>query len=144
MAAELLRARAKKEGDDLIVESAGTWGVDGQGAQPFARLVMQGRGLSLDSHIARTVSRESLQNADLVLVMTRSHKDALSAEFPEARSKLHLISELVGLEYDIADPYGGPRDAYETCATDLERLIERGYPHVKQWLTHAPRRLTNV
>lgn len=143
MAAAFLRARAEKSGDALRIESAGTWGVDGQGASPLAQQVMQQRGLSMDGHVARTITREMLDAADVILVMTRSHRDALAAEFPASRSKTYLASQLVGLDYDIADPYGGPREAYETCAFDLASLFERGYPRLQAWLA-APERLPNV
>lgn len=144
MAAALFRARAKQVGDEVRVESAGTWGVDGQPASPYAGEVLAKRGLSLDGHIARTVTREMLEQADLVIVMTRSHRDALNAEFPFARSKIRLMSELGGIEYDIADPYGSPREAYEMCARDLEQLLERGYTNLMNQLAHSRPTTANV
>ena len=137
MAAALFQAQAQRAGDSYRVESAGTWGVDGEPASPFAAEVMAQRGLSLDAHIARTVTGEMLQKADLVIVMTRSHRDALAAEFPFARPKIRLMSQLSGIEYDIADPYGKPRSAYELCANDLEQLLDRGYPQLVNWLAPA-------
>jgi protein-tyrosine phosphatase len=112
----------------------------GHGASTFAETVMRERGLSLEGHVARTVSRELLQHADLVIVMTRSHRDALSAEFPQARERIHLISELIGLEYDVSDPYRKPLNAYQVCAADLEQLIEQGYSRVGIWLEGTPHR----
>ncbi len=144
MAAALLRAYAEQRGDALRVESAGTWGVEGEPASPLAQEVIAGRGLTLDGHVARTVTLELLLEADLIVVMTRSHRDALAAEFPEIRPKLHLMSELGGMQYDIADPYGRPLSAYETCATDLEQLIQRGYEQLQQWLSNSLQRLVNV
>ncbi|MCC7163165.1 MAG: low molecular weight protein arginine phosphatase [Anaerolineae bacterium] len=134
MAAALFQAHAARAGDTFQVESAGTWGVDGEPAALHAIEVMQARGLSLAGHIARTVTREILERADLVLVMTRSHRDALAAEFPAARSRIRLMSQLNGIEYDIADPYGKPRSAYEMCANDLDHLFDRGYTEILRWL----------
>jgi protein-tyrosine phosphatase len=144
MAAALLRSRAKRAGDDILVESAGTWGVDGEPAAPFSRQVMANRDIPLDDHIARTVTRDMLERADLILVMTRSHRDALIAEFPFARSKIQLMSKLNGIEYDIADPYGKPLDAYILCANDLEQLIDRGYPQIQAWLALTPSSVPNA
>jgi protein arginine phosphatase len=144
MAAALFIARAKQAGDTVRVESAGTWGVDGQPASPHSQAVMAERGISLDGHIARTVTREMLQEANLILVMTRSHRDALAAEFPFARPKIRLISQVNGIEYDIADPYGKPRAAYEMCADDLEQLIDRGYAQISQWLAISSSTTANV
>ena len=141
MAAELFRAHAAKMGDaeKYRVESAGTWGMNGQAASANAQIVMQQRGLSLSNHVARTVDREMVEQADLILVMTRSHRDALGAEFPANRKKFHLMSELLGVEYDISDPYGKPMDAYEICATDLSEMIDRGYARIPIWLEASPR-----
>jgi protein-tyrosine phosphatase len=138
MAAALFRARAERAGDTVRVESAGTWGVDGEGASPLAQDVMASRGIPLDSHIAQTVNREMLERADLIIVMTRNHRDALLAEFPFARPKIQMMSKLNGMEYDIADPYGKPRDAYVLCANDLEQLIDNGYPQILKWLASSP------
>lgn len=137
MAAEFFRKRAKEKGDAVHVESAGTWGVDGQPASLLAREVLAERGLNLDGHVARTVTREMLEKADLALVMTRSHRDALVAEFPFARRKIRLLSEVRGMEYDITDPYGKAREDYELCANDLQELIERGYAQILEWLAQS-------
>ena len=134
MAAALFQEHARRAGDSFQVESAGTWGVDGEPAAVYSTEVMAERGLSLDTHIARTVTREMLDRADLVIVMTRSHRDALAAEFQKARPKIHLMSQLNGIEYDIADPYGKPRSAYEMCANDLDQLLDQGYSRILEWL----------
>jgi protein arginine phosphatase len=140
MAAALFTAEAEKFGEssEFSVSSAGTWALEGEPASSNAQLIMQRRGLSLDKHAGRTVTAEMLKDADLIFVMTRHHQDSLCAEFPGVRSKIHLMSELAGQQFDISDPYGSTLDDYETCATELSQLIERGYPSVGQWLARAP------
>lgn len=140
MAATLFEAQAEKmgEGDVYEVQSAGTWGLDGQQAAEYARAAMAKRGLSLENHRARTVTREMLDEASVVLVMTEDHFHALTAEFPDARKKIHQISEFSDRQYDIVDPYGGPPEEYELCATELAQLIERGYPRIASWVAAAP------
>ncbi len=142
MAAVLFAARASQVGDgDLYaVSSAGTWGLEGEPASSHAETAMQRRGLSLEGHRARNITREMMEEASLVLVMTRYHQDSLSAEFPNERPKIHLMSELVGQQYDIGDPYRGKLDEYEVCAAELANLLERGYSRIAQWLALAPLR----
>lgn len=146
MAEALFRARAEQAGesDRWRIESAGTWGMDGQAASPLTHTVMAQRKLSLEKHIARTVTAELLQEADIVVVMTRSHRDAISAEFPSARPKIRLLSKWNDLEYDIADPYGKTIDAYESCADTIEQLIARGYAQAARWATLSPARIENA
>ncbi len=136
MAAELFKAQVTKQGDEAIytTASAGTWALDHQPATEFAQAVMRQRGLSLDSHLGRTINRELVQEAALIVVMTHDHYDSVTAEFPEARGKIRLMSELAGLHYDISDPYGSELYDYEMCATELAHLIELGYPRIAEWL----------
>ncbi len=140
MAAALFNGQATRAGDGERVEasSAGTWALDAEPASSHAQVVMQRRGLDLSTHRGRTITAELLEEADLILTMTRNHQDSIGAEFPGTRSKLHLMSELVGQQYDISDPYGGTVDEYEACAAELARLIERGYPLFAEWLALTP------
>lgn len=146
MAAALFRAHAAAGGelDKWRIESVGTWCTDGQPASSLAQLVMAERGIPLATHLSRSVDADILNRANVVLVMTRSHRDALCAEFPMARGKTHLISELDGLEFDIADPYGKPLSAYEACADSLEQLITRGYAKIASWAAPASTQIENV
>lgn len=136
MAAVLFEARARRVGDDkhYAVSSAGTWSLEGEPASSHAVTVMQRRGLSLQGHRARTITPEMMREASLVVVMTRYHQDSLSAEFPHSRPKIHLMSELVGQQYDIGDPYGGTLEEYEICAAGLSALVEQGYAQIAEWL----------
>lgn len=140
MAAALFRAQTIKYGEQeqFRVESAGTWGVDGQPATSDAETVMRQRNLTLAGHVARTVTEQLIRDADVIVVMTHSHRDGLTAEFPFSRGKIHLLTELKGLAYDIADPIGKPLNDYELCAANLQQLIEGGYPRFRQWLTSTP------
>ena len=136
MAATLFNARARRTGEDsqFVARSAGTWGLDNQAASGHAITAMAERGLDLSSHRAHTIAREDLAQADVVIVMTRSHRDALSAEFPEYRTKIHLMSELRGRIFDISDPYGSTLPDYQNCAQELNDLIETGYDKIKAWV----------
>ncbi len=140
MAAALFNARASRLGElgDYAAASAGTWALEEQGASGHVLTVMAERGLDLSRHRARTVTRGMLAEADVVIVMTRNHREALAAEFPGFRRKIHLMSELAGKQYDIADPYGSKLSDYATCAGELERLIDNGYERIKSWITPKP------
>ena len=136
MAQGLLNAKIRRAGDEgkLIARSAGTWAMENQPASGHAITVMAERGVDISEHRGRTVTREELAAADAVIVMTQSHRDALSAEFPESRPKLHLMSELKSRKFDIEDPYGGVLAAYQQTAQELQDLIETGYQTIVTWL----------
>ncbi len=92
------QARQQDERDLWIVESAGTWAVDGQCATGYAQSMMAQRELNIGKHRARTITPADVENADIVIVMTQNHREALAAEFPQERHKLHLLGELDGKE----------------------------------------------
>ncbi len=138
MAEVLFNARAQRAGesDQYIAQSAGTWALDAQPASTFAVTVMGRRKLDLSCHQGRTITSAMLDAADVVIVMTKSHAEALGSEFPTYRKKIHLMSELQSASFDIGDPIGGTLDEYESCAQELEKLIEVGYAKIKAWISN--------
>lgn len=132
MAAALLQARltCDEARRDWQVGSAGVWTVDGRPASAYAVEEMAQRGIDLRTHRSRNITRELMAGADLVLAMTRGHAEALGAAFPEHAHKVYLLSEMVGQEYDIYDPYGGTRLEYTYTARELDQLIEAGYERI--------------
>jgi protein-tyrosine-phosphatase len=132
MAEALLQTRLARDEarQEWQVGSAGVWAADGRPASAHAVQEMAQRGIDLRAHRSRSVTCEMMTGADLVLVMTRHHVEALRADFPEHARKVHLLSEMVGRVYDVHDPYGGTRVEYTYVAQELERLIEVGYERI--------------
>jgi protein-tyrosine-phosphatase len=130
MAEGLIRARLERAGltGVVAVASAGTWAPEGETATAHARTAMAERGIDISAHRSREVTAAQLALADLILVMTASHREALGVDFPDARDKVRLMSSLDGGGWDIADPVGGTLDDYRATAAELDRLIEVGWP----------------
>jgi len=112
------------------VGSAGLWAAEGRPASGHAIEEMAQRRIDLRVHRSRSVTHELMDEADLVLAMTRNHVEALMAAFPEQAHKVHMLSEMIGKEYDIRDPYGGTRLEYVYTARELEQLVEDGYERI--------------
>jgi protein-tyrosine-phosphatase len=111
------------------VASAGTWAEPGQPASVLSREALARRGLHLIEHRSRT-AQALVPQADLVVCMARIQAEALRSAFPERARDIRLLAELAGGADDVADPYGGPREAYEAMASELERLIEAAGPPI--------------
>ena len=135
MAYALFNERAQRAGenDKFYAISAGTWALEDQPATDHAIAAMARRGIDLTPHRGQLVTAAIMAQASVVIVMTRNHFDALAAEFPSYRHKLHLMSELKGRGFDVSDPYGGAPDDYESTARLLEDLIDTGYAKIKAW-----------
>lgn len=116
--------------DSWTVSSAGAWALVGSPPSLFSQQLLQARGLDISQKRAQMVTRRLLQEADLILCMSAGHVEALRQEFPESAAKLFLLSEMIGLHYSIADPYGGPREGYQAMVDELDRLIIAGLPRI--------------
>ena len=123
----LIRRKLAELGhDDWIVSSAGTWATIPRPAARYSQRIARREGLDLSNHIARMVSEEIMMEADLAIVMTKSHKEPLQIEFKEARQRVFLLSEMIDKNYDVVDPYGGPNEGYEDMFVEVSMLIEKG------------------
>ena len=89
---------------------------------------MQARGLDLTQHESQPLSERIVRFADVVITMTRGHRQAILEAWPDAEPRVHLISHGRG---DVADPIGGPLDLYRRCADQLDEYLEK-------WVTDLP------
>ena len=126
MAAALLQDRLKAWGvaDAVEVSSAGIAAWTGQAASAAAIEVMARQGLALAAHRARQIDSGQVYANDLVLAMTRSHKESLLCIAPGARNKIFTLAEYAGLDADVADPFGGAVQVYQACADQLAELLD--------------------
>jgi protein-tyrosine-phosphatase len=127
MAEAIARASIKARGlTGLKVGSAGTSAWDGAPASDGALLVSLEHGLALETHRARTLSRELIENADLVLTMGPHHAERATAL--GGAKTTHLLTQYASSGKEatpIADPFGGDLDAYRTTFAELEAAIEK-------------------
>ncbi|MGQ9492713.1 MAG: low molecular weight protein arginine phosphatase [Anaerolineae bacterium] len=120
------------------VRSAGIWALEGQPASAYALQVMGEHGLDISAHRGRNLTQADVEEADLILVMTKRHAEIIARDFPSSAGKVHLLSEMAGESYDIQDPYGGSLLEYRRTAAELANLIEQGYAKIMKWLRCQP------
>jgi protein-tyrosine phosphatase len=132
MAEALLKGILAREGlaTDYVVRSAGVWAANGRPASPYAIQVMAERGMDISGHQAHSLTQADVEEADLILVMTSGHAEAIETLLPQYKAKIHLLSEMAGRRHDIPDPGGGPLYEYLQCADELEDLIEQSYRQI--------------
>ena len=119
--------------DEYMVDSSGVHAFEGDPASINSKSVLKERyGIDISKHKARLINKKIVDEAFLILTMTRAHKDAVLSLFPEASEKTFTLKEYVsdeafGKEYgaDIVDPYGGNVKVYEKCAEELESAISK-------------------
>ena len=121
------KLKENKKRKSWVVGSAGTWTVSGRSVSQDVMLAAQKFELDLKDHTTYMLDAELVAAQNLILVMERGHKEALSVEFPAARNKIYLLSEAVdGQKYDIPDPLKSGQ-AIDALAADISELMERGH-----------------
>lgn len=107
-------------------ESAGLLALPGNSATFIAQKVAAEHGVDLAGHKAKRLSQKLVDWSELILVMEKSHKDELLADFSEATDKTFLIRRFARFgsrSRGIADPYGLQYDAYRFCYLDIEDAV---------------------
>jgi len=118
------------QASEWVVDSAGTWTTPGQPISPTTAQAAMKYDVNLEGHRTQLINAEQLARADLILVMENGHREALNIEFPFARGKVHLISEVVDqLTYDIPDPAISGQEI-DTVVSELYKLMDRGFPAI--------------
>ena len=107
------------------VASAGIGAMEGQPASPHAISVLRPAGIDLSRHRSRMITRRALDEADYVVGLTRGHVEAILMQHPEAAEKVFLLREFVDRPgpMDVADPIGGPIEAYAACRDQIHEGI---------------------
>lgn len=77
-------------------------------------------GADIKNHVPRQLTLDLLKNTDIILTMTKAHKDSLPDGF-----NVQTISEFLGEDGDVSDPYGGDMAVYRECAMQIKKLIEK-------------------
>ena len=104
----------------VMVTSAGIAAMLGSRPSPEAVTVMSQHGLNLADHESQPLTAQLARQADFIWAMTRSHRQSIVTQWPEAASRTFVLSENEG---DIADPIGGPVEHYAQCAAQIKREL---------------------
>jgi protein-tyrosine phosphatase len=132
MAEALFNALAEEGGLGYRAESAGVAALVGEDVTPKARAALEEVGIHADSHRARQVNGEMLEEADLVLAMSPRQVAILRRDFGGSSGKVHALpAYAVGApdEEGVPDPYGQTMTAFRASLRQLlghvERVVER-------------------
>jgi protein-tyrosine phosphatase len=127
MAAGLLRHYLPESLQTTIeVASAGTHALHGHQAETNAVEAMNRIGIDITGHRARQITRGIARGSDLILTMETAHNQRIKGLLKWRQPPPLRISEYNQEvpAHDIADPYGGPVEAFEECLRTLRPCIK--------------------
>ncbi len=123
-AALMQRALTERGVDGIDVSSAGTGAWDGAPVSEGAYLVGLEQGLDLSGHRARLLTRDVVEQSDLILTMARHHRARVDELGGEGR--VFVLGEYAGRSGDaaeVSDPFGGDLDVYRDTSAELATLV---------------------
>ena len=117
LVAERLGCRPDEvERHGIVVASAGVAAWAGGRASAHAVEAMAGMGGDLSGHESQPLTESLVQQADVILTMTASHRAAVLAQFPEAGGRVAVLDPD---RRDVLDPIGGTLETYLDCARQI-------------------------
>lgn len=133
MAGGLFEKALDDDGDGCIhVNTAGINVYVSTPASENAVKVMEEMDIDISDHMSKQVTKEDIEEADLVLVMTVSHRNILIDLYPQYSSKIYTFPEYAyGSDDEITDPFGGDEEEYRECALQLKDAINAVYEKIK-------------
>lgn len=129
--AEYLFNHLAGERNDVRALSAGTNVFFKSTASAETLAVLRQMGVDASKHQSRPVTNILLKKADLIFVMTRTHRMQVLEREPSVEQRIYLLKEFTNIpkghesDLDIADPIGRSHDAYEECMLMIKEGIEK-------------------
>ena len=101
----------RKEMPGKVIDSAGTGALVNHPADDAAIRIAQANDISLAGHSGQQFTPSMARKYDLLLVMEKSHIEAVTRIAPEARGKTLLLGQWLGGK-EIPDPYRKSDEAF--------------------------------
>ncbi len=121
----------------VSVSSAGTarWHV-GSPMDSRARSALDRAGFHGPGTLGAYASSEYLDAHDVVVVMTREHRDDVQARLSNENTEVILLRNLLepGLDLDVPDPYYGQSEDFDACVDLFTRGGQRLITEFRQQL----------
>lgn len=115
--------------------STGIAAVDGLAASPSAIEVLAEKGVDLTPHRSRRLTKELIDAATFIVVMTSSHALELKQRFPEAQDRIYLLKSFdpAFKGGDIPDPLGGELNTYRKIRDEINEALLDFILYLKQY-----------
>jgi protein-tyrosine phosphatase len=91
-----------------------------------AEAVLISNGINMDGFVSSQLVEEDLTGDTLVLAMESVQQERILEQYENALPEhVHVLTEYVGDELEIIDPYGGELPAYGLCYETLRKSIRK-------------------
>lgn len=126
MAEGFLKKQLNPE-EGFVILSEGISAADGLMPTDYAVEVMSEEHINISSYRTKPFSMDFARAADVILVMSKVHKDFILDIMPEIKDKIFLYNEFAGIKSgneDIEDPIGQPLSTYRSVRDHIKQATE--------------------
>lgn len=110
----------------LEIESRGLIVLFPEPLNQKAEAVLISNGINMDEKMSCQLEENDLSEGNLILTMEAAQKEKLLEEFQTAvQADVEVLTELVGDELEILNPYGGSLQSYGLCYETLNKTIQK-------------------
>lgn len=125
MAEGVLRDFAIKNNLKIEVTSAGTHASNNSPPSSMAIEALNDVGIDITKHKSKQVDENLVNESDLILTMSSSHKKFLLNKYPSMINKVFLLNEYAfKTKNEIEDPFGAPLRYYEKARDQIVLALE--------------------
>lgn len=122
MAAELLRQRDLHQ--EYVIDSRGMIVLFPEPINQKAEAVMKSAQMTMAEHTSSAFSEAEIDGEILLLTMNESQKNKIASEYGDAID-VYTLTEYVGVDGEILNPYGKALCSYGECMEKLSELIDK-------------------
>ena len=124
MACELLKEYMPKQPVDI--QARGIVVLFPEPANQKAEAVLISNGITLENYMSSQLEEEDFAQDTLIVVMENGDKQKIQDMFQNAIPEhIQVLTEMVGDELEIMDPYGGSMQAYGLCYETLSKSVKK-------------------
>ncbi|MDK4214466.1 low molecular weight protein arginine phosphatase [Staphylococcus warneri] len=118
-------AKSLFKNENITVESRGIFALDHQPISKLSEEIIHEQELPQPS-LTQSFSEKDIE-ANLILTMSQSHKVILKSQYGSV-TNIFTLSEFVGDESEVNDPYGGDKKIYLNTYKQIYDLISKINP----------------
>lgn len=114
--------------EEIFVDSCGTHALDGEKATINAIEAISKYNVDLEGFQAKNIANTKIYEYDLILCLTKKHKEIILRFFKELEGKVYTLKEYADpdVKYiDIDDPWGLSLEVYKECAKEIVENIDK-------------------
>ena len=91
-----------------------------------AEAVLISNGITVEGFMSKQLSEEDFSEDTLIITMEEAQREKILQDFQAAdEEQVQVLTQLVGDELEIMNPYGGTLQAYGLCYETLNKSLKK-------------------